>query len=163
MYASIHISLGIGLNNLNIVENEAVELDQQIKSDQGDQTGEVRALMNQIKHLEDSVEQDKKILEKNEDELAVKKGLFSETENSNLLRKIGRFYDVKTVDARVAEKLHKKLSNEIPELGKRNKIITKTIENSKKDLATVQLKFEKVKGVFQTDLCNAIDSMKLKR
>ena len=38
----------------------------------------------------------------------------------------------------------------------------KTIENSKKDLATAQVKFEKAKGVFQTDLCNAIDSMKLK-
>ena len=79
----LHISLGIGLNNVNILENEAVELDQQIKSDQGDQTGDFRALMDQIKHLENSVEQDKKILEKNEDELAVKKGLFSETENSN--------------------------------------------------------------------------------
>ena len=80
-----------------------------------------------------------------------------------MVRKTGRIYDVKTVEARAAQKLHKNLSNEIAELEKRNKIITNTIENSKEDLATAQLKFEKGKDVFQTDLCNAIDSMKLKR
>ena len=46
--------------------------------------------------------------------------LYSETENSNfeLLWKTGRIYDVKTVEARAAQKLHKSLSNEIAELEK---------------------------------------------
>ena len=152
----LHISFRIGLNNLNILENEVIELDQQIKSDSGDQTGEVHTLMDQIKHLEDSVKQEKRILEKNQDGLAIKRGLFSEMEKSNfeLLLRMGRTYDVKTVEARAAQKLHKNLSNEIADLEKGNKIITKTVKNSKNDL---------VKGVFQTDLCNGINLMKLKR
>ena len=47
----LHISLGIGLKILNLIENEAVAIDCEIKTQNGEQTEEINELMENLKQL----------------------------------------------------------------------------------------------------------------
>ena len=44
----LHISLGVGLRILNIVEEEAISIDKEIKTENGQQTNEIAEIMNRL-------------------------------------------------------------------------------------------------------------------
>ena len=51
----LHISLGVGLRILNVVEKEAISIDNEIKTENGQQTNEISEIMNRLQILSSEV------------------------------------------------------------------------------------------------------------
>ena len=51
----LHISLGVGLRILNVVEEEAISIDNKIKTKNGQQTNEIAEIMNRLQILSSEV------------------------------------------------------------------------------------------------------------
>ena len=51
----LHISLGVGLRTLNVVEEEAISIDNEIKTENGQQTNEIVEIINRLEILSSEV------------------------------------------------------------------------------------------------------------
>ena len=47
----LHISLGVGLKILNVIEGKAIKLDNEIKQDKGLQTDQITDIMEEVRKL----------------------------------------------------------------------------------------------------------------
>ena len=117
-----HISLGIGLKILNLIENEAVAIDCEIKTQNGEQTEEINELMENLKQLSLEISSQNDKLSYINMELEIKQSKLQDFENENVsaLRKntSGKAFCEKTNKAKEIEKQYKEFVAEIRDIEK---------------------------------------------
>ena len=59
----LHISLGVGLKILNVIEGEAIKLDNEIKQDKGLQTDQITDIMEEMRILLGSISEEEEKLQ----------------------------------------------------------------------------------------------------
>ena len=59
----LHISLGVGLKILNVIEGKAIKLDNEIKQDKGLQTDQITDIMEEMKILLGSISEEEEKLQ----------------------------------------------------------------------------------------------------
>ena len=109
----LHISLGIGLKILNLIENEAVAIDCEIKTQNGEQTEEINELMGNLKQLSLEISSQNDKLSYINMELEIKQSKLQDFENENVsaLHTSGKAFCEKTNKAREIQKQYKALKN----------------------------------------------------
>ena len=87
----LHISLGMGLKILNIIEKQTVIVDDKVKDDKGQQTPELTNIMSRLNNLSSAHRELTERVQylKEKVEVMKRKDLFEEN-NSSSLRKIGK-------------------------------------------------------------------------
>ena len=139
----LHISLGIGLKVLNTIEEETFSLDNQIKAENGQQTGEISEIMRNLEILTMD------ILDKNEKLQQTSNNLDLKTSNLNkfekqdikMLEKVsnGKSYCDKSDEAKKVQQ-HKEQVREIKALEKGKRAIEKETEVIQKNFESSLLK-----------------------
>ena len=160
----LHISLGIGLQILNIVENEAILQDKEVKDQEGEYDAFVIAFehkkevlavcqitRNKIDKVEDKINH---VKERKKEIISTRAAFFKPDKKGKLNQSdmaVGTRQAYKRLDNEKADLLKEKDKHE-KQLGKEEKKLDKVLEE-----------LEKVKGPFKTRFDEVLANMKLKR
>ena len=160
-----HISLGVGLQVLNIVEKEAIKLDDTVREAEGQPNENISTLMDELTKLGDIYsEQIEKLnlMKAKRDESSSYLSEFTK-ERANFLEKNGRKYvDVTPAGCNIKAN-HRKLKLEHDKAVKQLKQIEKDTEMLSKHVDEKKRELEGKKGHFQSKFCEVIDNINLHR
>ena len=161
----LHISLGLGLQLLNIVENDAIALDTEIKSAQGDYTAfksvynhqkdilkKCQALNSKIEGIQTKISDAKK----SKIEIIKDRANFFKR-NSNGTYKYNS--DLAKGTRSLYDNLCKTIKDHEAEIAK----IKKKLKTREKELEKTANELNQIKGPFKTKFSTVLDSLRLKR
>ena len=107
----LHISLGFGLKVLNTIEENAIAIDNEIKSQNGQQTNEINQIMDNLKVMSSELLDKKEKISQINEEIELKKFTLQNLEqhNASALKKTdnGKSYCDKTTAAKKIQQQHK--------------------------------------------------------
>ena len=161
----LHISLGMGLKILNIIEKQTVIIDDKVKEDKGQQTPELTNIMSRLNNLSSAHRELTERVQylKEKVEVMKRKDLFEEN-NSSSLRKIGKKFIFNTPQAKKIQADHHQICSEYKLVGCELRMSEKELATLlKKELESVEKEFDKQKGIFQTEFHKVLDQTNLKR
>ena len=161
----LHISLGVGLKILNVIEGEAIKLDNEIKQDKGLQTDPITDIMEEMIMLLGSISEEEEKLQVlcEEKQCLLDTQSKLEKENISFLAKEGKKFVETSSDAKHVQKQYSSLKHDLKAIDKHRKQHENSLSTFKKQLVIVEEKFEKEKGYFQNKFDCTIDSMDLQR
>ena len=141
---------------LNVVEEEAISIDNEIKTKNGQQTNEIAEIMNRLEILSSEVLGKGEQLQNVADQLEQKNSHVKdfEVKHEFELEKNGRCYAHNSTEARKLQKDHKEHLKEIKELEKHRRELQKELQVCQANLETVEKDFGNKRGLFQTRFCD---------
>ena len=134
----LHISLGMGLKILNIIEQQAVIAADKIKEDKGQQTPELMNIMSRLNNLSSAhteLTERVQYLKEKVEVVTERKDLFQEN-NSTSLRKVGTKFIFNTPQAKKIQADHRQICSDYKSVGGE--------QTSEKELVTVEKELESV-------------------
>ena len=118
----LHISLGFGLKVLNTIEENAIAIDNEIKSENGQQTNEINQVMDNLKVMSSELLDKKEKISQINQEIELKKFILQNLKQHNVsaLKKTdnGKSYCNKTTTAKKIQQQHKEMAKEIKSIEK---------------------------------------------
>ena len=135
----LHISLGMGLKILNIIEQQTVIVADKIKEDKGQQTPELMNIMSRLNNLSSAhteLTERVQYLKEKVEVVTERKDLFQEN-NSTALRKIGRKFIFNTPQAKKIQADHRQICSDYKSVGGE-------LKTSEKELVTIEKELESV-------------------
>ena len=158
----LHVSLGVGLHLVNIIENKAVEIDHKVRQDDIATSDQTRELMTRRGHFVSEIQT---LLNVQED---LRNDLLDLNEQQDDLplrhfQKENRTYTVKTADAIASRQEHKRLERAKNAVKANLKSSEKDSSDTKSQLQAILDQLEKSKGPFKTHFDEVMDELKLKR
>ena len=134
----LRISLGFGLKVLNTIEENAIAIDNEIKSENGQQTNEINQIMDNLKVMSsEPLDKKEKVSQINE-ETELKKITLQNLEqhNASALKKTdnGKSYCDKTTAAKKIQQQHKEKTKEIKSIEKGKKVFEKDLQATEENL-----------------------------
>ena len=161
----LHISLGVGLKILNVIEGEAIKLDNEIKQTKGLQTDQITDIMEEIRILLSSISEEEEKLQVSCEEKQCLLDTQSklEKENISFLAKEGKKFVETSSEAKHVQKQYSSLKHDLKAIDKHGKQHENSLSTFKKQLVVVEEKFENEKGYLQNKFDCTIDSMDLHR
>ena len=151
----LHISLGLRLKILNLVEEEAVAVDCEIKRQNGEQTTEILEIMNKLKQQSLDNEDERNRLDFIDLELEIKT---SDSENlkkehSAALRTnaSGKSFCERTDEAKKIQKQYKEFVSKLKDIEKEKKTHEKALRELRLQYEDLQEKFDATKVYSRPD------------
>ena len=161
----LHISLGLGTKELNLIENKCIALDKGIKTNMGQYDAfdayysQQKDILDKYKELEDKVIKiQSKVRQAQENIVNIKE---DRSEFFEMTR--GGSYKKKSDLAKSVRDQVKKLEREIEDLHKEEDKITKEQSKKEAQLNKVNDELDKVKGPFKQRFDEVLDNMHLQR
>ena len=161
----LHVSLGVGLDNVNIIEKMAVDLDKQVKEAEGKTTENMTALMEQrgelLTEIQDLNDREANFVQQASDLEEQEADL--KAQQPQHFQKVNRVFVDKTRDAITSRNQLKALTREktlIKQSIKDTENLKKVKEN---ELETVLNKIDRESGPFKERFDRTMDELKLKR
>ncbi|XP_072016284.1 uncharacterized protein [Amphiura filiformis] len=161
----LHISLGLGLQVLNIVENTAIALDQEVKEAHGDYSpfetvfNHEKVILKKCQNLNNKIEgiQEKiSVAKKNKIDIIKERAKFFK-KNSNGSYTYGS--DLAKGVRDQFEKLGKTIKDHEADIAKTKQ----TLKKQEKELQATTAELDRIKGPFKTKFDEVLDSLSLKR
>ena len=160
----LHVSLGLGQQLLNVIENEAIELDKEVFENEGqfeaflssyERQNEILGQCQTIKDKIEKVDDKINIVIEKKKEIIRDRAKFLETKNGKPVCKSALAAGVRDHFA--------KLTTEKTSLVQEKEKIQKQLEKTENKLKKVEEDVKKVTGPFKSKLDALLDSLKLKR
>ena len=161
----VHLNLGIGLQVLNMVEKEAIKLDNDIKEVKGKTTDDIDKLLLEISRLEEEQTSLKEEITNYSDAIQQfdKELKTLQGKNADALKKDGREYIDTSSEEKLIQKQEKNLKAKLENRKKEKKEVEKKNSCYLKSLKDKEEEFMKKRRPFQERLCNVLEGLKLER
>ena len=149
----VHLNLGIGLQVLNMVEKEAIKLDNDIKEVKGKTTDDIDKLLLEISKLEEEQNSLKEEIANYSDAIQQfdKELKTLQEKNADALKKDGRKYIDTSSEAKLIQKQEKNLKAKLENRKKEKKEVEKKNSCYLKSLKDKEEEFMKKRGLFKKD------------
>jgi len=161
----LHLSLGVGLHILNIMEKQAISLDNTIKADMGEYNAfdnlyqQQRAIIEKCKELEDNVALEKEKIRQVDEKAS---NLRNDRPEFFQTTRTGAFKKNTDLAKGVREQV-RKFEREAVELQSKADKVTKQMEKQESQLEKVIKELDTVKGPFKKRFDDVLDNMHLQR
>ena len=114
----LHISLGFGLKVLNTIKENAIAIDNEIKSENGQQTKEINQIIENLKVMSFELQDKKEKIYQINEEIELKTFTLQNLEQHIKKTDNGKSYCDKTTAAKKIQQQHKQKTKEIKSIEK---------------------------------------------